>query len=165
MLRTQRTRLSGASLIVWLLRLSRKWCLYSMPQHHFRKCCSQSTIKRHACSDWVQVGLVLVRSEQTDDSHDRFWGQLYRLLCLVLGITLSWILFFTMAAARNSKIALRFALARSWAHTVLSTFSTPRLCSFLHLLIAIVLALACFLRAVLVLKHVLNLHQDIKLPC
>ena len=31
-------------------------------------------------------------------------------------------LFFIMVAVRNSKIALRFALARSCAHTVVNTF-------------------------------------------
>ena len=34
----------------------------------------------------------------------------------------SWGLFFTMVAARSSEIALRFALERSCAHTVLNAF-------------------------------------------
>ena len=33
-----------------------------------------------------------------------------------------WRLFFNVVTARNSKIVLRFALARSCAQTVLSTF-------------------------------------------
>ena len=53
-----------------------------------------------------------------------------------------WMLFSIVVAARNSKIALRFALARSCARTVLNTFPTRRYLRLLTLFIALALALA-----------------------